>query len=72
MARTLKFYGFLQFRPCLCDYPHPGSQVLVSIGNRELNLRVRVAEGQSLREGSFKVTRMKCWRITTLHNVSKG
>lgn len=68
VARTLKFYGFLQFRPCLCDYPHPGCQVLVSIGNRELNLRVRMAEGQNMREGSFKVTRMRCWRITTLHN----
>ncbi|GFG30468.1 hypothetical protein Cfor_09310 [Coptotermes formosanus] len=68
LARTLKYYGFLQFRPCICDYPLPGSQVLVSIGNRELNLRVKLAEGQDMREGSFKVTRMRCWRITTLHN----
>lgn len=72
LARTLKYYGFLQFRPCLCDYPRPESQVLVSAGNRELNLRVRLAEGQDMKEGSFKVTRMRCWRITTLHNVSKG
>lgn len=68
VARTLKYYGFLQFRPCVCDYPHPGSRVLVSIGNRELNLRVKLAEGQDVREGCFKVTRMRCWRITTLHN----
>ncbi|PSN32989.1 Sorting nexin-17, partial [Blattella germanica] len=68
LARTLKYYGFLQFRPCLCDYPRPGSRVLVSAGNRELNLRVRLTEGQEMREGSFKVTRMRCWRITTLHN----
>ncbi|KDR21557.1 sorting nexin-17 [Zootermopsis nevadensis] len=68
LARTLKYYGFLQFRPCLCDYPHPGSRVLVSAGNRELNLRIRLAEGQDMREGSFKVARMRCWRITTLHN----
>jgi sorting nexin-17 len=72
VARTLKYYGFLQFRPCLCDYPRQGTRVLVSIGNRELNLRVRLAEGQEIREGSFKVTRMRCWRITTLYNVSKG
>lgn len=44
----------------------------MSIGNRELNLRVKLAEGQDMREGCFKVTRMRCWRITTLHNVSKG
>ncbi|XP_067008355.2 sorting nexin-17 [Anabrus simplex] len=68
LARTLKYYGFLQFRPCICDYPRPGSRVLVSAGNRELNLRVRLGEGRDIREGSFKVTRMRCWRITTLHN----
>ncbi|KAK7863145.1 hypothetical protein R5R35_012761 [Gryllus longicercus] len=28
LARTLKYYGFLQFRPCVCDYPRPGSRVL--------------------------------------------
>lgn len=70
VARTLKYYGFLQFRPCTCDYPRPGSRVLVGIGNSELNLRVRLGDGQDIREGSFKVTRMRCWRITTLHNVS--
>ncbi|KAK7863146.1 hypothetical protein R5R35_012761 [Gryllus longicercus] len=68
LARTLKYYGFLQFRPCVCDYPRPGSRVLVSAGNRELNLRVRLTDSSAVREGSFKVTRMRCWRITTLHN----
>lgn len=72
LARTLKYYGFLQFRPCICDYPKPGSRVLVSAGNRELNLRVRLSDGQDMREGSFKVTRMRCWRITTLHNHGDG
>lgn len=70
LARTLKYYGFLQFKPCVCDYPKPNSTVLVSIGNQELNLRVNVGQGQEMREGCFKVTRMRCWRITVLHNVS--
>lgn len=68
LARTLKYYGFLQFRPCVCDYPYPGSNVLVSAGNKELNLRVRLMDGDDIRQGSFKVTRMRCWRITTLHS----
>lgn len=72
VARTLKYYGFLQFRPCTCDYPRPGSRVLVGIGNSELNLRVRLGDGQDIREGSFKVTRMRCWRITTLHNEAEN
>ncbi|CAG2059054.1 unnamed protein product [Timema podura] len=70
LARELKYYGFLQFRSCFCDYPQPGSMVVVSVGNRELNLRVRFGDNQEMKEGSFKVTRMRCWRITTLHNVS--
>lgn len=69
LARTLKYYGFLQFKPCLCDYPKPQSLVLVGIGNQELNLRVKMDGEQDVREGSFKVTRMRCWRITALHNV---
>ncbi|EEB20430.1 Sorting nexin-17, putative [Pediculus humanus corporis] len=68
LARTLKYYGFLQFRPCICDYPYPGSKVLVSAGNKELNLRVKLSDGDDVRQGSFKVTRMRCWRITTLHS----
>nr|CAD7603277.1 unnamed protein product [Timema genevievae] len=68
LARELKYYGFLQFRSCFCDYPQPGSMVVVSVGNRELNLRVRFGDNQEMKEGSFKVTRMRCWRITTLHN----
>lgn len=67
LARTLKYYGYIQFRECVCDYPTPDSKVTVSAGQRELNLRID-APGGEIKERSFKVTRMKCWRITT-HNV---
>lgn len=70
LARSLKFYGYLQFKPCTCDYPYAGSRVLVSAGNRELNLRVRLPQDDDIRQGCFKVTRMRCWRITTLHGVT--
>ncbi|OAD60529.1 Sorting nexin-17 [Eufriesea mexicana] len=66
IARTSKYYGYIQFTPCLCDYPHPDSKVLVAIGRNELNLRI-LSDGEQCEE-VFKVSRMRCWRITTLQN----
>ncbi|OXU28479.1 hypothetical protein TSAR_013359 [Trichomalopsis sarcophagae] len=66
IVRSLKYYGYIQFSPCLCDYPQAGSKVLVSIGKNELNIRIASSEGDQ-EEVGFKVTRMRCWRITTLH-----
>ncbi|XP_011305611.1 sorting nexin-17 [Fopius arisanus] len=64
--RTCKYYGFTQFAPCTCDYPQPDTRVIVSIGRNELNLRMLLDDREH--EAVFKVTRMRCWRVTTLHN----
>lgn len=64
LARLLKYYGYIQFDPCYCDYPNPQTQVLVAIGGQELSVRLL---GPDIVEGSFKVTRMRCWRITATH-----
>lgn len=69
IARTLKYYGYVQFVPCFCDYPLPESKVVIAIGKNELNLRVLTADDKP-QEIAFKVTRMRCWRITTSQNVS--
>ncbi|KAH9512647.1 Sorting nexin-17 [Bulinus truncatus] len=66
LARTLKYYGYMQFKPCLTDYPQPNTRVIVCAGQKELNFRVQI-DGQ-IKEGSFKITRMRCWRITTVQN----
>lgn len=66
LARTQKYYGFIQFAQCYCDYPRSGTKVLIAIGDQELNVRI-VGPGPLLKEGSFKVTRMRCWRITATH-----
>nr|XP_034186076.1 sorting nexin-17 isoform X1 [Osmia lignaria]XP_034186077.1 sorting nexin-17 isoform X1 [Osmia lignaria] len=66
LVRSLKYYGYIQFAPCLCDYPRSDTKVLVAIGRNELNLRILSDEGK--REEMFKVSRMRCWRITTLQN----
>ncbi|XP_074656433.1 sorting nexin-17-like [Tubulanus polymorphus] len=66
LARTLKFYGFIQFKACYTDYPQPDCRVVIYAGNRELVFRVQTANDQ-IKEGLFKVTRMRCWRITTTY-----
>ncbi|XP_043263744.1 sorting nexin-17 isoform X2 [Colletes gigas] len=66
IARTLKYYGYIQFAPCFCDYPQADSKVLVAIGRNELNLRT-LSDGEQ-HEEMFKVSRMRCWRITTVQN----
>lgn len=93
LARTLKYYGYVQFRACCCDYPRPGTRVHVAVGGEELSIRLlmppparpatttgtvpastsapQLVPQQQLtvmKEGCFKVTRMKCWRITAVHN----
>lgn len=67
IVRYLKYYGYVQFAPCYCDYPQRNSRVLLAIGGNELNLRVLSSEEH---EVVFKVSRMRCWRITTIQNVS--
>ncbi|XP_014598037.1 PREDICTED: sorting nexin-17 [Polistes canadensis] len=66
-TRRLKYYGYLRFVPCRCDYPEPKSKVTVGIGNNELNLCI--LDHRNDTELSCKITRIRCWRITTLSNV---
>ncbi|XP_074847697.1 sorting nexin-17 isoform X2 [Carettochelys insculpta] len=71
LAQTLKYYGYLKFEPCVTDFPEKGCQVIVSAGNSELNFQVRLPSDQ-IKEGSFKVTRMRCWRVTSSVPTSTG
>nr|XP_032810432.1 sorting nexin-17-like isoform X3 [Petromyzon marinus] len=63
-SQTLKYYGYLQFDPCITDFPEKGCKVIVAVGNKELNFRVLLSSDQA-KEGSFKVTRMRCWRVAS-------
>lgn len=65
VARYLKYYGYVQFASCYCDYPQHGSRVLLAIGGNEINLRILSSEEHEI---VFKVSRMRCWRITTIQN----
>ncbi|XP_033100684.1 sorting nexin-17-like [Anneissia japonica] len=63
-VRRMKYYNYIQFKPCTADYPEENVPVTVHGGNREIIFRVRTADG-SFKEGTFKITRMRCWRITS-------
>ncbi|XP_054617114.1 sorting nexin-17 isoform X1 [Dunckerocampus dactyliophorus] len=64
LGQTLKYYGYIKFDPCVTDFPEKGCQVIVGAGNNELNFHVKLPNEQ-MKEGSFKVTRMRCWRVTS-------
>ncbi|XP_077365884.1 sorting nexin-17 isoform X2 [Festucalex cinctus] len=64
LGQTLKYYGYIKFDPCATDFPEKGCQVIVGAGNNELNFHVKLPN-QQMKEGSFKVTRMRCWRVTS-------
>ncbi|KAI1300202.1 Sorting nexin-17 [Halotydeus destructor] len=62
LARTLQFYGYLHFESCLCDYPEQSTLAIVSVGAKEILLRFNDGEEK---EVSFKINRLRCWRLTT-------
>lgn len=66
-VRQLPSYGCLQFGAAQVDYPEVDTNALVTIGNRELSLRT--ARGAKIYETKFRVTRMRCWRVSAMHNT---
>ncbi|XP_002074246.2 sorting nexin-17 [Drosophila willistoni] len=67
LASQLPSYGCLQFRASSVDYPEPETSALITIGNKELSLRS--TRGHKIYETKFRVTRMRCWRVSALHNT---
>ena len=64
VARSLKFYGYMIFRPGICDYPEPHTRATLALGRSCLNMRLYTPSGE-IKEVVFKVTRIRCWRIMT-------
>lgn len=71
LARSLRFYGYLQFKPCITNYPEENTRVIISVGDRELNFRLQTPD-HKVQEGGFKVTRMRCWRITASSDINEN
>lgn len=72
LARTLRNYGRIPAGEALTDSSNivgatgDKCKVKVSLAAKELTLTT-----QSQTEQRFKVTRMRCWRITTLHTMEQ-
>ena len=54
VAKDCKFYGYVHFKPCLMDYPAPGTRAFIAAGNQELNFRIPTPDG-TVKEGALKV-----------------
>ncbi|XP_075149505.1 sorting nexin 17 [Haematobia irritans] len=69
MARQLPLYGCLQFLSSIVDYPEPETTALIAIGNKELSMRTM--QQDKILETKFRVTRMRVWRVTAIHNTQQ-
>lgn len=64
LCRTLRHYGYVQFKPCITDFPSEKRRVIVSMGNYEIHFRVEMERSQ-IKEAVFSVTRIRCWRASS-------
>jgi len=63
-AQNMPGFGYMRFERCICDYPCTDTPAEISVGNRELVLKIDSAvHGEKV--GRFKVTKMRCWRVMT-------
>lgn len=69
LIRTLKYYSYTHFDNCLSDYPSEGSRCLISVGGREIVIRPKGDISSTNKDMSFKVTRVRCWRLTTIPEI---
>ncbi|CAH2226421.1 jg7388, partial [Pararge aegeria aegeria] len=71
LARTLSYYSSIPAGDAVTDAVNVGEpnsatiRVRVSLASKELTL---ASVTNPSHEQRYKVTRMRCWRITTLHN----
>jgi sorting nexin-17 len=69
LARTSKFYGHIFLRQCSILYPIEDQtkqklcQCLLAIGNGEIICCVNENDKKKMKEISFKVTRIRCWKV---------
>lgn len=65
ITRSLKYYGYLKFDECTCDYPEPGTETIISIGQKDLIFSPK-SPGVTDKETKFRITRIRCWKISPL------
>lgn len=70
IMRNLPSYSCIQFANVLCDFPEPNTTATIIVGNQELG--IRTTAGKTIQETKFRVTRMRCWRVTTIINEKEA
>lgn len=70
VSRTLKFYGYVRFEHCTCDYPEPNTETTISIGQKDLIFTPK-SESLADKEFKFRITRIRCWKITPLNDIKQ-
>jgi len=68
LIRTIKYYSYTHFDNCLSDYPSGRSRCLISVGGREIVIRPGDISSAN-KDISFKVTRIRCWKLTTIPEI---
>ncbi|XP_004457130.3 sorting nexin-31 [Dasypus novemcinctus] len=65
LSREVRHYGYIRLDPCTCDFPEPGCEATVAVGNDEICCRVALPDNQT-RDVVFQMSRVKCWQVTFL------
>ncbi|KRX73699.1 Sorting nexin-17 [Trichinella sp. T6] len=62
------WYGFVFFEQCLCSYPKLNTVAHVAVGNRRLLILHEVSQAScgEIKEITFRVTRIRSWRLSIL------
>ena len=67
LARSLRFYGYLQFKPCVTNYPEEDTRVIISVGDRELNFRLQTPDVSKLLIIAFCVEICPEMQVNEMH-----
>jgi len=63
LVRGFKFYGYVVFKPCTTDYPHPDTKVTVATGNKELNFRIHHKVGICSETAALHSMFLQCFKL---------
>ncbi|KAM5280839.1 sorting nexin-31 isoform 2-T2 [Ctenodactylus gundi] len=65
LYQQVQHYGCLQLDPCTCNYPEPGCEAVISVGNNEISCCITLPDNQT-QDIVFQMNRVKCWQVTFL------
>ncbi|XP_037659185.1 sorting nexin-31 isoform X2 [Choloepus didactylus] len=68
LSREVHHYGYMQLDPCICDYPEPGCEAVVSVGNDQISCCITLPDNKT-QDVVFQMNKVKCWQVTFLGTV---